>query len=97
MRIKSAAVRVFEKGKTNVIIGTGYSHQDCYDYLCFAHNIYAQASPEKYNIEEGFMTDKEVFVSRDEALKIVLSNGQLKNIYKNTEIYKLNSYMINYD
>lgn len=96
MKITSAAVRVYNSKGIGAITATGYSHQDCYNFLACAYDIYAQADPTKYDVVEGFLTNTETFVSRDEALEIVKQNGQLKDEYKNTTIYKLNSYMIDY-
>ena len=92
--IKSAAVIATHNNTNAKFVGTGYCHQDCYDYIHNAYGIYAQTD-KNYTAEEGFMLGNNTFISREDALELVHCTGQLKEEYKST--YRLCSYMLKYD
>ena len=72
-KIMSAAVRCIarsEKNNGNYLMGTGYDHNACYDYLKEAHGCYPRLAPARYICEEGFLLEDNSFINRLEAFEI---------------------------
>lgn len=95
-KVKSACVRCKLKSDTKFIYADGFDHSSCYDFLRFAHGMYPQAHPEKYDFEEGFLLTNGDFANRMSAMEIAKKENQLKPEYKNQNFPLLYSYMLYY-
>ena len=91
-RIKYPCVRCKQKGDLAFHYAVGGNHTLCYEYLSNAHQMYPLACPEKYDCEEGFVSDEGGFFDRRIAMQIALENDQVLSLY--TDRPELYSYML---
>ena len=101
-KIINAAVRCIgrnEKDKSEWMLGIGYDHSSCYDYIKARYNCYPRLAPARYICEEGFLLEDNSFVNRIDAFNIAKENNQLLPEYNHyTDVLHngLKSYMIDW-
>jgi hypothetical protein len=102
-KIKNAAVRCIarsEKDSNNYLIGEGFDHNACYNYLGEAYGCYPRLAPMRYICEEGFLLEDNSFVTRNDAFAIAKENNQLLpeySHYQDVLNQGLKSYMIDWN
>lgn len=101
-KITKAAVRCIarsEKTTGNYLMGVGYDHNSCYDYLKEAYGCYPRLAPARYICEEGFLLEDDSFINRNDAFVLAKENRQLLPEYEHyTDVLNqgLKSYMIDW-
>lgn len=95
-KIQYAAIKWQFKHHTGpgVTYTTGYSHSQCREVLFASDVSFKDINMDQF--EEGFLTDKNRFVSRQEAFTIAKGAGQLTPCYKDLLNTHLMSYMIDW-
>ncbi len=71
--------RNIEKG----FVISGRRHHNCFITFAIIRNVQPEDQPERVNIEQGFLTSKDRWVTREEAANIAL---EIKQIVKPTKI-----------
>ena len=93
--LKSPAIQFRLPPENDYHVVEEYCHQACYDYIRGAYEIYALASPEKYDVTEGYTLTDGSFVDRFEAMKIAKATDAVVDMYKDDDMlfsYKVKHY-----
>ena len=61
---------------------SGYNHEECFKEL---FNLYDREVIKAQDIEQGFITDTNEFISRQEAMYNAVESGQIRKTYTDEE------------